>query len=289
MTKRTRRRVSRKRNTSRKYSKKRYSKKRYSKKRYSKRVSRRKTTRKVMVGGADIQLGDIFKYVDRNLFGIGSYQQRRVFIRDDILCTQKVDDEQSAASGLNLALNTVTGIRLRPRLRSPTAGGMGDSGYTIEIDHPGRSVLASLKQLQPKIGSEDFRFPTEEERNHVAETIADYTRQTYMMVRSAHHIRRGVSLNMIDESLIERLQEGTRVVALDAFHITITRGLSSYDYTRVLVAGKKGYVDTEHLRHLTAEESEEAALTQVATQQEVGAPDMVGAAAAAPTKKNDAT
>ena len=66
MTKRTRRRVSRKRNTSRKYSKKRYSKKRYSKKRYSKkryskrvsrksisskRVSRRKTTRKVMVGG----------------------------------------------------------------------------------------------------------------------------------------------------------------------------------------------------------------------------------------------
>jgi hypothetical protein len=62
MAKRTGRRVSRKRNTSRKYSKKRYSKKRYSKKRYSKRVSRRKTTRKVMVGGANIDVlpeGDV--------------------------------------------------------------------------------------------------------------------------------------------------------------------------------------------------------------------------------------
>ena len=55
MTKRTRRRVSRKRNPSKKYSKKRYSKKRYSKKRYSKK---RYSKKRYQRGGDELKLNN---------------------------------------------------------------------------------------------------------------------------------------------------------------------------------------------------------------------------------------
>jgi len=220
-----------------------------------------------MVGGVHHAFGVIHKWAGRG-WG-GSYKQRRVFIDNNILVTQEGTTEPL---GLNLDLNTVTLIRLGSAQKDDT------DGFTIQIDHP-RRVSGSR--------SEWFWSPDRVLINRIAETIADYTPKTPMIV-----MKRGLShgdaqfknidaTHVRDAGGIMTLPEGARVDALDAFHITLHG--ANIEYTRVLVGEVKGYVATNLLRRPTVEESEEAALTQVATQQDRVAPDMGGAAAAAPT------
>ena len=228
-----------------------------------------------MVGGADVEVGTIHKWAGRK-WG-GSYQLRRVFIDDGILYTRKTDDDRTDL-GMKLDLNTVTSIRLGSAKKDDT------DGFTIQIDHPRRWT-----------GSEWFWFPNEENRNTAAETIADYTPQTHMMV-----LKRGLSHSDAqfknidgsdlrdDEERTRTLPKDTMVVALDKFHIN----LNGREYTRVLVGGGvKGYVDTNLLRRPTVEELRQVrarpsqATTQKATTAQVKAREVSQGDTPAPPEK----